>query len=164
MLTELRVLEKCRFPNILALYGVSVDNAHKPCIVYEFMPGGSLDDRLKRKASCVSVFISISIYHLTSNLSKKQIFFQLLKHDNILNLCIVNLSCHFFAESQDSYASMPPLTWHQRASIARGTARGLNYLHTIQENQPLVHGDVKPANILLDGNLQPKLGNRFREL
>ncbi|OQR78129.1 serine/threonine-protein kinase pelle-like, partial [Tropilaelaps mercedesae] len=108
MLTELRVLAMCRFPNILALYGVSVDNMSTPCIVYEFMPGGSLDDRLKRK---------------------------------------------------QNYTSMPPLTWRQRASIARGTARGLNYLHTVKENHPLVHGDVKPANILLDGNLLPKLGD-----
>lgn len=49
VLTELRVLDKCRFQNILALYGISVDNRNEPCLVYEFMPCGSLDDRLRRK-------------------------------------------------------------------------------------------------------------------
>lgn len=57
MLTELRVLEKCRFPHILALYGVSVDNLSESCIVYEFMSGGSLDDRLKRKVSISYVIL-----------------------------------------------------------------------------------------------------------
>ncbi|XP_018496941.1 serine/threonine-protein kinase pelle [Galendromus occidentalis] len=100
--TELKVLEKCRFDNILNLYGVSIDKPDEACLVYQFMPGGSLDDRLRRKT--------------------------------------------------------PPLNWSQRTVVARGTARGLNFLHTLP-GTPLVHGDIKPANILLDINLEPKLGD-----
>ena len=45
----------------------------------------------------------------------------------------------------------PPLTWLQRAQIVRGTAKGLVYLHS--KKPPIIHGDIKPANILLDEHL-----------
>ncbi|KAA0184848.1 hypothetical protein HAZT_HAZT000800 [Hyalella azteca] len=51
-----------------------------------------------------------------------------------------------------------PLTWKQRLSIGEGTAEGLAYLHTFH-NQPMIHRDVKSANILLDVNMQPKVGD-----
>ena len=50
------------------------------------------------------------------------------------------------------------LTWQQRASIGEGVARALNYLHTLK-GKPLVHGDVKSANVLLDAQFEPKLGD-----
>uniref|UniRef100_A0A915PC98 Protein kinase domain-containing protein n=1 Tax=Setaria digitata TaxID=48799 RepID=A0A915PC98_9BILA len=50
------------------------------------------------------------------------------------------------------------LTWFQRISIMIGCARALHYLHSVAEN-PIIHGDVKSANILLDKYLEPKLGD-----
>lgn len=35
---------------------------------------------------------------------------------------------------------------------------GLQYLHTFKK-KPLIHGDIKPANILLDPCTQPKIGD-----
>ncbi|KAL1417118.1 hypothetical protein MTO96_027171 [Rhipicephalus appendiculatus] len=74
-LTEMKVLQSCRIDNILPLYGVSLDGP-EPCIVYQFMPNGSLEDRLRRV-----------------------------------------------------------------------------------DGKPLIHGDIKSANILLDTNLEPKIGD-----
>lgn len=51
-----------------------------------------------------------------------------------------------------------PLTFQKRTGIALGTARGLQYLHTFDKN-PLIHGDIKPANILLDPCCMPKIGD-----
>lgn len=51
-----------------------------------------------------------------------------------------------------------PLSWIQRQEIAKGVARGLQYMHTVHEN-PLIHGDIKSANILLDNNFEPKIGD-----
>ncbi|VDK84327.1 unnamed protein product [Litomosoides sigmodontis] len=50
------------------------------------------------------------------------------------------------------------LTWSQRVSVMVGCARALHYLHSVAKN-PIIHGDVKSANILLDKHLDPKLGD-----
>lgn len=51
-----------------------------------------------------------------------------------------------------------PLTWQQRHNIATGTARGIQFLHSVGD-KPLVHGDIKSANILLDPYFEPKIGD-----
>nr|XP_049705309.1 serine/threonine-protein kinase pelle-like isoform X3 [Helicoverpa armigera] len=52
----------------------------------------------------------------------------------------------------------PPLSWSQRYNIVHGVARGLTFLHTMA-GTPLIHGDIKPANILLDTCLMPRIGD-----
>lgn len=106
-LNELRHLNSCRHDNILALYGYSLDHTvagAEPCLVYQYMIGGSLERRL----------------HVTTT---------------------------------------NPLSFKQRQRIVKGTARGLQYLHTYLDGKPLIHGDIKPANILLDPCCQPKIGD-----
>ena len=49
-ITELRVLSQYRIDNIVPLYGVSVDG-NEPCLIYQYMVNGSLDDRLQCKRS-----------------------------------------------------------------------------------------------------------------
>ncbi|XP_037876561.1 serine/threonine-protein kinase pelle [Bombyx mori] len=51
-----------------------------------------------------------------------------------------------------------PLSWAQRCRIMCGVARGLQFLHTMT-GSALIHGDIKPANILLDQCLEPKIGD-----
>jgi len=102
---ELRILNAIRHDNILPLYGYSLDGTY-PCLVYEFMPNGSLEDRLMCRQGTV------------------------------------------------------PLSWRQRLNIARGTARGLNFLHSRSTREkPLIHGDIKSGNILLDKAFDPKIGD-----
>ncbi|XP_046814894.1 serine/threonine-protein kinase pelle [Vespa crabro] len=102
-LKEIEILNSYPHENILSLYAYNLDG-HVPCLVYQLMQNGSLEDNL------------------------------LLKHIS------------------------RPLSWLQRHEIAKGTARGLQYLHTIGE-KPLIHGDIKSANILLDKNFEPKIGD-----
>ncbi|XP_057530885.1 receptor protein kinase-like protein ZAR1 [Amaranthus tricolor] len=50
------------------------------------------------------------------------------------------------------------LTWSTRLKIAKGTARGLAYLHECSPRK-FVHGDIKPSNILLDNEFQPYISD-----
>ncbi|KAL6286531.1 hypothetical protein ACE6H2_010921 [Prunus campanulata] len=50
------------------------------------------------------------------------------------------------------------LDWKARYHIAIGTARGLAYLHE-DCRERIIHCDIKPENILLDAEYNPKLGD-----
>ncbi|KAK7390303.1 hypothetical protein VNO78_25605 [Psophocarpus tetragonolobus] len=50
------------------------------------------------------------------------------------------------------------LSWSTRLRIAKGTARGLSYLHECSPRK-FVHGDIKPSNILLDNDFQPYISD-----
>ncbi|CBI19464.3 unnamed protein product, partial [Vitis vinifera] len=50
------------------------------------------------------------------------------------------------------------LDWQKRFNIAVGTAKGLAYLHE-ECLEWVLHCDVKPQNILLDSNYQPKVAD-----
>ncbi|XP_047324295.1 receptor protein kinase-like protein ZAR1 [Impatiens glandulifera] len=54
----------------------------------------------------------------------------------------------------------PPfsLSWSSRLGIAKGTARGLTYLHEYSPRK-FVHGDIKPSNILLDNEFHPYISD-----
>ncbi|XP_033760967.1 interleukin-1 receptor-associated kinase 4-like [Pecten maximus] len=98
--TELEKLSKFRHENIVSLLGYSIDGSKK-CLVYDYMPNGSLEERL---------------------------------------------GC---------FRKTEPLPWKRRLEIALGTARGIAFLNTEGE----VHRDIKSANVLLDENFVPKVGD-----
>ncbi|OWF56124.1 Interleukin-1 receptor-associated kinase 4 [Mizuhopecten yessoensis] len=98
--TELEKLSKFRHENIVSLLGYSVDGSKK-CLVYDYMPNGSLEERL----------------------------------------------CCF--------RKTEPLPWKRRLEIVTGTARGIVFLNSQGE----VHRDIKSANVLLDENFVPKVGD-----
>ncbi|CAM0952647.1 unnamed protein product [Alopecurus aequalis] len=50
------------------------------------------------------------------------------------------------------------LDWKQRFNIALGVAKGLAYLHH-ECSEWVIHCDMKPENILLDENLEPKIAD-----
>ncbi|XP_039256995.2 uncharacterized protein LOC120333726 [Styela clava] len=100
---ELRYLADYRHPHIVPLYGWSVDGDN-PCLIYEYMKNGSLQDCLQR-------------------LREKE-----------------------------------SLSWLTRLNVACGAARGLRFLHE-EKSKPLIHGDIKTANILLGDSYHAKLGD-----
>lgn len=102
-LVELKTLARFRHDHILPIYAYSLEGP-EPCLVYQFMANGSLEDRI---------------------------------------LC---------------RKGTPPLTWAQRKDISIGAARGLQFLHSFTK-APIIHGDIKTANILLDKHMEPKLGD-----
>jgi interleukin-1 receptor-associated kinase 4 len=102
--TEVEMMGLVSHKHLLPLLAYSSDGADL-CLLYPFMEGGSLQERL---------------------------------------------ACR---------AGRPALTPMQRLRIARGCAEGLHYLHTHSHTKPLVHRDVKTANILLDGQDEPKVGD-----
>ncbi|CAN1236651.1 Receptor-like serine/threonine-protein kinase At2g45590 [Linum grandiflorum] len=50
------------------------------------------------------------------------------------------------------------MDWSKRYSVMTDVARGLEYLHHCC-NPPVIHGDVKPSNILLDSDFNAKIGD-----
>ncbi|XP_062221464.1 U-box domain-containing protein 33-like isoform X2 [Phragmites australis] len=85
-------ISRVRHPNLVSLVGACPEAR---AVVYEFVPGGSLEDRL------------------------------------------------------DGESGAPPLLWHARCGIAYRTCSALAFLHSTLP-RVTVHGDVRPANILLD--------------
>lgn len=54
--------------------------------------------------------------------------------------------------------SQPPLTWSDdKLRIALGIAKGMEYMHGQQP--PVLHRDLKGANVLLTGDMTPKLAD-----
>ncbi|XP_012066194.2 rust resistance kinase Lr10 isoform X2 [Jatropha curcas] len=66
-------------------------------------------------------------------------------------------------DSLDKFISSPDdknhfLGWKKLQDIALGIARGIEYLHQ-GCNQRILHFDIKPHNILLDNNFNPKVSD-----
>ncbi|KAJ9139954.1 hypothetical protein P3X46_030645 [Hevea brasiliensis] len=49
------------------------------------------------------------------------------------------------------------MQWNKRFSIAVDIARGIDYLHSL--DPPVIHGDIKPSNILLDQCFSAKIAD-----
>ncbi|KAJ6825209.1 U-box domain-containing protein 33-like [Iris pallida] len=98
---EVDILSQVRHPHLVALIG----KCSEACaIVYEYLPQGSLEDRLVCKDGT------------------------------------------------------PPLSWQARTRILTEICSALIFLHSSKPHC-VVHGDIKPSNILLDSNLVSKLGD-----
>lgn len=90
------------------------------------------------------------------------------KHDNLLSICGYSCDGPTYCLMYDYISggalnyrlekNSEHLEWKDRLAIASGTADAVSYLHTAF-NTPLIHRDIKTANILLDCANKPKLGD-----
>ncbi|XP_078153577.1 U-box domain-containing protein 33-like [Carex rostrata] len=96
---EVKILSKVCHPNLVNLVGACVESR---AFIYEYLPNGSLEDRLQ---------------------------------------CKDNTS---------------PLSWQARVRIAFEICSALSFLHS-RKPHVIVHGDLKPDNILLDSNNTSKI-------
>ncbi|OEL18874.1 U-box domain-containing protein 57 [Dichanthelium oligosanthes] len=85
------------------------------------------------------------------------------KHPNIVTIAGVCLeSCALVSPNGNPEDNIfctngsPPPLWHKRAQIIAEVCSALLYLHSNKPNA-LVHGDLRPCNILLDANNRSKL-------
>ncbi|KAK2992640.1 hypothetical protein RJ640_023950 [Escallonia rubra] len=98
---EVNILSKLRHPNLVTLIGACPEAW---ILVYEYLPNGSLEDRLNCR-------------------------------DN-----------------------SPPLSWQTRIRIAAELCSALIFLHSCSPHS-VIHGDLKPANVLLDAHYVCKLSD-----
>ncbi|KAL9272292.1 Receptor-like kinase LIP2-like protein [Drosera capensis] len=69
-----------------------------------------------------------------------------------------NVILNFFANDISDNSEQKPLGWLARMKIAYGAAKGLEYLHE-KANPPIIYRELKPSNILLDEDFEPKLSD-----
>eukprot|EP00268_Persea_americana_P016587 TRINITY_DN17866_c2_g1_i1.p1 TRINITY_DN17866_c2_g1~~TRINITY_DN17866_c2_g1_i1.p1 ORF type:complete len:916 (+),score=163.98 TRINITY_DN17866_c2_g1_i1:275-2749(+) len=69
-----------------------------------------------------------------------------------------SLDKHLFSNSSSGNMPLTFLGWSDRFKIAVGTAKGLAYLHH-ECLEWVIHCDVKPENILLDSDFEPKIAD-----
>ncbi|GFP96267.1 g-type lectin s-receptor-like serine/threonine-protein kinase at5g24080 [Phtheirospermum japonicum] len=62
-----------------------------------------------------------------------------------------SLDKHLFTENRE-------LPWEKLHEIAVGTAKGIAYLHE-ECQQRIIHYDIKPGNVLIDSNFNPKVAD-----
>nr|XP_011464399.1 PREDICTED: probable serine/threonine-protein kinase Cx32, chloroplastic isoform X3 [Fragaria vesca subsp. vesca] len=132
--TEL-LLEKPPHENLVKLLGYcdvkkKKKKKKKSFLVYEFVQNGSLPNHLFRSMNRIC----------------KQY------RTEIQEFCF--FSPHIFIELTVEFLR-EPLTWDNRLDIAIGAAKGLSFLHSLQ----IIHRDVKPTTIMLDGNYNTKISN-----
>ncbi|KAK3129898.1 hypothetical protein QOZ80_6BG0486250 [Eleusine coracana subsp. coracana] len=97
---EVKIISRLRHRNLVQLIGWCDHSLQGLLLVYELVPGGSLDKHI--------------------------------------------------------HNSPTPLTWSERYKIILGLGSALHYLH-LEWDQCVVHGDIKPSNIMLDSSYNTKL-------
>ncbi|XP_022139171.1 probable serine/threonine-protein kinase PBL23 [Momordica charantia] len=70
-------------------------------------------------------------------------------------LLVYEYVCNGSLEKYLSRTASRPLSWEKRMKIARGVARGLQYLHA----NNIIHRDMRPNNILITHDYESRLGD-----
>ncbi|CAA0809506.1 Receptor-like serine/threonine-protein kinase [Striga hermonthica] len=121
-------------------------------VAVKLMDSGSLQGEREFQnellfASKVDCKYIVSVLGFSSNPSKRRmlLIYELMENGSLQD-------CLFHKKSEELR------NWDRRFSIALNIARGLEYLHH-NCDPPIIHGDIKPSNILLDGGFNGKIGD-----
>ncbi|KAK7306806.1 hypothetical protein VNO77_44765 [Canavalia gladiata] len=144
-----------------ATEGFSIENS-----LSEIEDGPTFKGMLERRVKIVVKKYQITKFH-EEKIFKSEV--QLLinaRHKNVvmlLGLCtnkselmiVYEQVCNGSLDQYLTRGSFQSLTWNQRLKVAIGTARGLKYLH----GNNIIHGNLKPSNILLTHDFEPQIGD-----
>ncbi|KAF8406267.1 hypothetical protein HHK36_008352 [Tetracentron sinense] len=178
---QVRVIAKLRHPNLVRTRGFYWGDDEK-LIIYEFVPNGSLANASYSKFS-LSLSLSLSrfiSFFIMCILAKVHVVYYNTRYLVILtvNVVLTEVNCMWFVwysvlwfrmghvnsflityfrfKNSEKMGSSPcHLPWDVRLKIARGVARGLTYIHEKKH----VHGNLKPSNILLGSDMEPKIAD-----
>ncbi|XP_060973656.1 rust resistance kinase Lr10-like [Cannabis sativa] len=81
---------------------------------------------------------------------KRALVYEFLPNGSLHNYISLEAS-----ESEHQYST---LSWETLQDVAKGVAKGIEYLHQGCE-QRILHFDIKPHNVLLDHNFKPKVSD-----
>ncbi|KAG4394477.1 hypothetical protein AAZX31_20G041600 [Glycine max] len=144
-----------------ATEGFSIENS-----LSEREDGPTFEGLLERQVKIVVKKYQVTTSHQEKILKSEVQLFISARHKNVvmlLGLCtnksqlmiVYEQVCNGSLEQYLTRGSFQSLTWKQRLKVAMGTARGLKYLH----GNNIIHGNIKPSNILLTHDFEPRIGD-----
>ncbi|KAH7841292.1 hypothetical protein Vadar_027999 [Vaccinium darrowii] len=135
-----------------SVYRATLTNPPRDVAVKVMDPTGSLqgEREFHNELSLCSKIDSnyvVSLIGFSSDRKRQRMLlvFELMSNGSLQD-CLLRRKC---AELMD---------WRKRFQIAIDVAKGLEYLHHFC-NPPIIHSDIKPSNILLDCDFNPKIGD-----
>ncbi|KAL1358066.1 hypothetical protein AAHE18_04G008000 [Arachis hypogaea] len=153
----------------------SINNTWKKDFIYEELEAATDGFSTKNslcEGGCGPAFrgqldelkIVVKQYHMTENVLSEVELLRNARHENLIRifgsciqesqlLIVYEHACNGSLDQHLSRTSGRSLTWTERMKVAKGVAKGLKYLH----DNNIIHGRIKPSNILLDHEFNPLL-------
>lgn len=132
---EATLISKLQHRNLVKLLGCSIHGEDEYILVYEYLMNRSLDSFIFGRHSRIQ------------KVKKKNLSFPTSSCD-----CLSKL----IPPADESKQML--VDWKARVEIIEGIAQGILYLHKYSRLR-IIHRDLKASNILLDGNMNPKISD-----
>ncbi|XP_055803386.1 probable LRR receptor-like serine/threonine-protein kinase RFK1 isoform X3 [Solanum dulcamara] len=113
---------------------------------------------VKLHGCCIEADQLLLVYEYLDNNSLASVLFGKLPYSSLCRNPVNPWVKIFSGEFSGSENSRLNLDWPTRFKICLGIARGLAFLHE-ESSVKIVHRDIKATNVLLDGQLNPKISD-----